>query len=174
MRTLPAGTTLVRVHHARFAPVEFDAPRRLPYGRPVTPTLYAALDADTAIAEALFHDVPEGSDLPRAALRDRRISRLSMPRALRLIAVDDRALLDAPASAYGSTADAAEALHDATPEADGIVWASRRFADQDAIVLFGDRVHFLHHVDGPLALDHGPGLDLAERVAMRAGVGLLF
>ena len=174
MKTLAAGIELVRVHHARFEPVEFDVPRRLPYGRPVIPTLYASLDAAAAIAEALLHDVPDAGNLPRAALRDRRLSRLRTPRELRLIALDDRALVDAPASAYRTTADAAEALHDATPDADGIVWASRRFPAHDAFVLFGDRVGVLHVVDGPLALDHGPGLDLAEDVAMRAGVGLLF
>jgi|1186.fasta_scaffold607325_1 hypothetical protein len=172
MKTLAAGSELVRVHHARFRADEFDTPRRLPFGRPVIPTLYAADDTATAIAEALLHESPE--NVPRAALRDRRLSRLRTPRALRLIALDDRALLDAPASAYRTTADAAEAMHDDTPDADGIAWASRRFGNHDAFVLFGDRVGVLHIVDGPLALDYGPGLELAEEAAMRAGVGLLF
>jgi len=118
-------------------------------------------------------------ELTRSAVRipgtagDRRLSRLRTPRELRLIALDDRALVDAPASDYRTTADAAEALHDTAPDADGIAWASRRFPAHDAFVLFGDRVGVLHVVDGPLALDHGPGLELAEDVAMRAGVGLL-
>jgi hypothetical protein len=174
MKTLPAGSELVRVHHARFEPTRFDAPRRLPFGRPVIPTLYASPDTATAIAEALLHDVPGKGNLPRAALRDRRLSRLRTPRELRLIALEDRTLLDAPASAYGATADAAEAMHDATPDADGIAWVSRRFPAHEALVLFGDRVGVLELVDGPIALDHRPGLDLVEEVAMRAGVGLLF
>ena len=59
--TLPSGTELVRVHHRRFAGDEFSVPRRLPFGPPVVPTLYAARDDATAIAEALFHDVPLGA-----------------------------------------------------------------------------------------------------------------
>jgi RES domain-containing protein len=165
---------LVRVHHARFAPAEFDTPRALPYGRPVIPTLYGAGDDATAIAEALFHDVPDRGNLMRAALRERRLSRLRAPRPLRLIALDDRALLDVPAAAYRTTADAAEALHDGTPEADGLVWRSRRFPAHHAFVLFGDRAGELDVVAGPLTLEHGDGLRLVEEVAMRAGVGLVF
>jgi hypothetical protein len=168
-----AGTELVRVHHRRFAPDEFSAPRRLPFGPPVVPTLYAARDDATAIAEALFHDVPLGGDLPLAALDGRVLTRLRAPRDLQLIELDDRDVIDAPASDYARTAEAAERLHDATPGADGIAWASRRFPTQQALVLFGDRIADLIAVGRPLPLDRGVGLLLVEETAMRADVGLL-
>jgi hypothetical protein len=167
------GTRFTRVHHQRFAPDEFHAPRALPFGPPVVPTLYAASEDDAAIAEALFHDVPAGGNLARAALRGRALSRLRASRGLRLIRLRDHALLDVPASSYAHTAEAALRLHDETPDADGIAWVSRRFPFHLAFVLFGDRIADLITVDRPLALDRGAGLDLVEDVAMRADVGLL-
>jgi hypothetical protein len=168
-----AGTSLVRVHHRRFAPEEFSAPRRLPFGPPVVPTLYAARDDATAIAEALFHDVPLGGDLPRAALDGRVLTRLRATRDLQLVELDDPDLVAAPASDYGRTAEAAERLHDRMPGVDGIAWASRRFPAEQAFVLFGDRIAGLIAVGPSLALDGGPGLRLVEETAMRADVGLL-
>lgn len=170
---IAAGTELVRVHHRRFAPDEFSTPRRLPFGPPVVPTLYAARDDATAIVEALFHDVPLGGDLPRAALGGRVLTRLRATRDLQLIRLVDRALLDAPASDYAHTAEVAERLHDDTPAADGIAWSSRRRPGHDALVLFGDRIVDLIAAGRPLALDRGAGLRLVEEVAMHAGVGLL-
>jgi hypothetical protein len=170
---LTKGTHFVRVHHRRFAADEFVTPRRLPFGPPVVPTLYGARDDATAIVEALFHDVPLGGDVPRAALDGRVLTHLRATRDLQLIALDDRALIEAPARDYARTSEAAERLHDTLPEADGIAWASRRFAAQQVFVLFGDRIADLIAVGRPLPLDHGTGLSRVEEVAMRAGVGLL-
>jgi hypothetical protein len=170
---LSAGTAFVRVHHRRFAGDEFSVPRRLPFGPPVVPTLYAADDDATAIAEALFHDVPPGGDLPRAALDARVLTRLRASRPLQLIELDDRALIDTPAADYARTAEAAERLHADTPGADGIAWSSRRFPAGLAFVLFGDRISDLIVVERAVALDRGDGLRLVEETAMRANVGLL-
>ncbi|MDA0166067.1 RES family NAD+ phosphorylase [Solirubrobacter ginsenosidimutans] len=170
---IAAGTELVRVHHRRFAPDEFSTPRRLPFGPPVIPTLDAARDDATAIAEAQFHDVPPGGDVPRAALEGRVLTRLRATRALQLIMLSDPSLLEAPASDYAHTAEVAKRLHDDAPAADGIAWASRHFPAQRALVLFGDRIADLIALSRPLPLDRGAGLLLAEEVAMRADVGLL-
>jgi RES domain-containing protein len=171
--TLPSGTTFVRVHHRRFAGDEFNVPRRLPFGPPVVGTLYAARDDATAIAEALFHDVPLAGNLPRAALNGRLLTRLRASRDLQLIELPDRALIDTPAADYVRTAKAAELLRADTPDADGITWASRRVPAGQAFVLFGDRIADLIVIGHPLALDHGSGLRLVEETAMRADVGLL-
>jgi RES domain-containing protein len=125
--TLPSGTAFVRVHHRRFAGDEFSVPRRLSFGPPVVPRLYAGRDDATAIAEALFHDVPPRGDLLRAALEGRVLTRLRASRDLQLIEFIDRGLIDTPAAGYARTARAAERLHADTPDADGIVWTSRRF-----------------------------------------------
>ena len=167
----------MRVHHLRFAPVEFDTPRALPLGEPVVPTLYAALDSETALVEALFHDVPLTGTrrLARAALFDRFLSRLVAARDLRLLTIRDRELIEAPASAYRWTEDWAAALHAAAPQADGMVWLGRRLADRPALVLFGDRIDAgeLTATSGPEPLWHGPGLERVERAAMRVDVTLL-
>jgi hypothetical protein len=174
---LPAGSEIVRVHHVRFGPTDFNAPRALPLGDPVVPTLYAARDAHTALVEALFDDVPLIGlrQLPRAVVAERVLSRLACARPLRLITVRDRGLIEAPASGHRSTSDWAQALHDAAPDADGLIWTARRVADRPAIVLFGDRVRFgeLTVTGASLPLWHGAGLELVEDAAMRADIGLL-
>ncbi len=176
--TLPAGSEIVRVHHLRFGPVDFDTPRALPLGEPVVPTLYAALDDDGALVEALFHDVPLAGTrrLARAALFDRFLSRLECERDLRLLTIRDRELIEAPASAYRWTEDWGAALHAAAPQADGMIWLGRRLADRPALVLFGDRVgagELTATTSEPSPLWHGPGLERVERAAMDADVTLL-
>jgi hypothetical protein len=177
LEPLPAGSGVVRVHHRRFGPSEFNAPRALPLGDPVVPTLYAARDEHTALLEALFDDVPlHGTrQLARAALADRVLSRLAPVRELRLITVRDRELIEAPASGHRSTSDWAEALHDAAPDADGLIWMARRGTDRAAMVLFGDRIATgeLTVTSPPMPLWHGPGLELVEDAAMRADIALL-
>jgi hypothetical protein len=177
LEALPAGSSIVRVHHRRFGPTDFNAPRALPLGDPVVPTLYAAADDHTALVESLFDDVPlDGTrQLARAALADRVLSRLAPVRELRLITVRDRELIEASASGYRSTADRAEALHDAARKADGLIWMARRGNDRPAMVLFGDRIAAgeLTVTSPPMALWHGPGLELVEEAAMRAEIALL-
>jgi hypothetical protein len=174
---LPAGGEIVRVHRRRFAPTEFNTPRALPLGNPVVPTLYAARDDQTALLESLFDDVPlDGTrQLARAALAERVLSRLVPARELRLLTLRDRELIEAPASGYRSASDWAEALHDAAPEADGLIWMARRGSDRPAMVLFGDRIAAgeLTMTSPPMPLWRGPGLELAEVAAMRADIALL-
>jgi RES domain len=177
LETLPAGSAIVRVHHRRFGPTDFNTPRALPLGDPVVPTLYAARDDHTALVESLFDDVPlSGSrQLARAAVAERVLSRLETARDLRLITVRDRGLIEAPASGHRSTSDWAQALHDDAPEADGMIWMARRVADRPAMVLFGDRITAdgLHVTSASLPLWHGAGLELVEEAAMRADIALL-
>ena len=177
LEPLAAGSEIVRVHHRRFGPTDFNAPRALPLGDPVVPTLYAARDDHTALVEALFDDVPlHGTrQLARAALAERFLSRLTAVRDLRLITVRERDLIEAPASGYRSTSDWAEALHDAAPDADGLIWMARRGTDRPAMVLFGDRIAAgeLTVTGAPLPLWHGAGLELVEDAAMQAEITLL-
>ena len=177
LEQLAAGSEIVRVHLASFRPTEFDTPRALPLGAPVVPTMYAAADAETALVESVFHDVPlHGTRrLARAALSGRVLSRLAPVRDLRLITVRDRELIEAPASAYPWTAEWGAALHAAAPDADGMVWLGRRLGGRPAMVLFGDRIADgeLTVMSGPAPLWQGPGLELAERAAMRVDIALL-
>ena len=192
LEPLAAGSALVRVHHRRFAACEFNASaaplgRFRPFGDPVVPTLFAARDADAALAETVFHDVPIRGlrQLAGAALRERVLSGLAPRRELALIAlhgyelqrlgITHGELIEAPASAYAWTADWARALHAAAPDADGLTWMARRFTGRPALMLFGDRVSAdeLAVTHDPLALWHGDGLARVELAAQQAGIALL-
>jgi RES domain len=191
LEPLPAGSELVRVHHRRYGATESNASARpaarfRPFGNPV-PTLFAARNADVAVAESVFHDVPIRGprQLARAALAQRVLSRIATRRELRLIGlhgyglqrlgVSHGELIEAPAAAYPWTAEWGRALHAAAPEADGMVWMARRFTGRPALILFGDRIGSdeLTVIEPPLALWHGDGLDLIEQAAQQAGIALL-
>jgi hypothetical protein len=192
LEPLPTGTELVRVHHGGFAPDEFNPNTRSrarfrPFGDPVVPTLYAARDQDTALAESIFHDVPirDVRRLARAALRERVLSRLITARELRLVALHGYGLqqlgvthgepIEAPASAYAWTVTWGDALHAGAPTADGLAWMARRFTGRPALMLFGDRVgeDDVAVASAPIALWQGAGLELVEAAAQRAGIALL-
>jgi hypothetical protein len=192
LERLAAGSELVHVHDRRFGPDEFiplprPAARFRPFGDPVVPTMYAARDDDTALAESIFHDVPNRGTrrLARAALNGRVLSRIAPARALTLVAlhgyglqrigVTHGELIEAPASAYPWTAEWGAALHAAAPEADGLVWMARRFTGRPALILFGDRITHgaLEVVATPTPLWYGAGLEHVEHTAMRADIALL-
>jgi hypothetical protein len=192
IEVLESRSELVRVHHQRFRPAEFNATavpraRFRPFGDPVVPTMFAARDDDTALAESVFHDVPVRGlrQLPQAALDGRVLSRLACARDLRLLAlhgyglqrlgVTHGELIECGPAEYPWTARWGEALHAAAPDADGLVWMARRFTGRSSIMLFGDRVgqDDLEAQAQPLELWRGPGLELALEAAQQAGIGLL-
>ncbi len=192
LEPLAAGSELVRVHDRRFAATEFNplarpSARFRPFGETIVPTMYAARDDDTALAESVFHDVPVrgARRLARAALAGRVLSRIAPTRELRLIAlhgyglkrlgVTHGELIEAPASAYPWTAEWGAALHAAASDADGIVWMARRFTGRPALILFGDRVGGgeLSVTSAPVPLWYGAGLELVEQAAMRSDIALL-
>jgi RES domain len=189
---LAAGTELVRVHHARFGPTEFNATARpparfRPFGDPVVATMFAARDSDTALAESVFHDVPvRGTrQIARAALRERVLSHIAPTRELRLVAlhgyglqrlgITHGELIESGPTAYSWTAVWGQALHAAAPEADGLTWIARRFTGRPSLMLFGDRMTAgeLTVTSQPLELWHGPGLQFVEQAAQQADIALL-
>jgi hypothetical protein len=189
---LAADSELVRVHHRRFAPREFNrtprpGARLRPFGDPVVPTLFAARDADTALAESIFHDVPIRGvrQLARAALNERVLSRIAPRRELTLISlhgyglqrlgVTHGELIESTPTAYPWTAEWGAALHAARPDADGMIWMARRFTGRPALMLFGDRVapDEFAVVTAASGLWLGDGLDWVEAAAQRAGIALL-
>lgn len=48
-------------------------------------------------------------------------------------------LIDTPKSTYPQTAAWAQALHAAHPDADGLIWTSKRADSEKCVVFFGDR-----------------------------------
>lgn len=149
--------------------------------------LYAAEGEDAAISETVFHDLPVGGDAGRPVIPESRLAayglvRLRACRDLRLVELhgfglrrlDLRAenLTDTGPEEYPNTVKWAAALHRAVPEADGLVWMSRQFNAEKALVLFGDRIGDtdLDEVSSPFPLSTGPGRRLVDRAANAAGV----
>jgi len=115
------------------------------------------------------------------------ISELAPTRELTLIAlhgyglqqlgVTHGELIETPAAAYPWTARWAQALHDACPQADGLIWMSRRFTGPRALMLWqgkgrvqaGDLVMKVP----ARPLWEGSGRELALKVAKRAKIAMV-
>jgi hypothetical protein len=150
------------------------------------PVFYAAEGADAAISETVFHDLPvsaaERAVVPESRLAAYGLAHVRARRDLTLIELhghglrrlDVRAenLTDTGPEEYPRTVQWARALHAAVPEADGLVWMSRQFNSERAVVLFGDRIDEtdLEVVVPGIPLRTGPGRAIVDRAANAAGV----
>lgn len=194
LQTLDAGTALVRVHPAArglltFNPTPSEARFRpiLRSGGTVVPTMYAATDVETAIAEGLLRTADAGAGrrrLFRVQLDDLACGEVQLTRALALVRLHGPGLprlglkrgdiIDSDASAYPWTARWAQALHDDDSQPDGLIWTSRQNDSARALILWGDRVGRgdLVSVRVSLRLDREPGLDLVRAACNDAGVEL--
>ena len=134
---------------ARFSPI-FDS------AGAVIPTMYAATEARTAIAEVVLHDMPSPSsghifDATQAMLPSEcnMVSSLKVP-ALKLVALTSFGLqavgLTVPeliggnSNRYPSTRAWARWIHEHMSEAQGLYWMSRRDDENGCVLLFGDRI----------------------------------
>ncbi|EKK4081547.1 RES family NAD+ phosphorylase [Cronobacter dublinensis] len=155
----PAGKRIIRVHSRQFAGDAFNpgignarfSPLQRADGSAIH-TLYGGVEAEVAIMESLFHDVPTGSlgvsfDLRKAA--GLCISTLTPGGALSLAAltptllrrwgVTSAALTASSPLCYPQTRQWAGAIYRANPHLHGISWASRQHGGK-ALMLFGDRL----------------------------------
>jgi len=163
-QTLYTGSEIERFYNTRFRPAEFNpclgdpsrfAPIRAANGKCI-PSLYAAQSRDAAAYETVFRGVPLGSSNRPARLSLRRIhhygyARLRVLRNLTMITlfnvplrghgVTRKQLIESDAAHYTQTTKWAEAFRVEVPEADGLVWTSRRDDRAKAYLLFGDRVN---------------------------------
>jgi hypothetical protein len=173
-RVLAPGTQLFRLHRRtrpvtefvprdRLADPHFGGGRFDPTAEDAYPYLYAAFSSSTALAERLLRDFPftehDARILPRATLRERRLSSLAVTRPVQLVALttapelaavsQDEWLVQAGPDDYGKTRRWAHWLRGKAPWAQGFVWPSKRDVGEEAVILFGDRC---------AAADFGPGL----------------
>lgn len=161
--SLAAGTVLSRVHSKSFTAVQFnptladphwgggrfDATQSDPYG-----FLYAGSDDDCAVCEVLLRDVPldasGGRILPRATVKDRVLSRVTVSADVPLVSLcdgqdlarlgqGDNWLISCPSAEYGATRRWAHAIRSWAPDAQGFIWPSRRDLSKRAVILFEDR-----------------------------------
>lgn len=157
---LAAGTDLTRMHDMRFGGASFNpgygrsrfAPFQDVDGKTV-PTAYAGSTFACATFEYIFHDIDPAASfktVPMSTLAGIGVSLLSLRRPIKLAALFEidlnklgltrGQLIDTPPSTYGDTVDWARAIHGSSSAIDGIVWTSRKFDPDLALILFGDRV----------------------------------
>nr|WP_062342834.1 RES family NAD+ phosphorylase [Herbidospora sakaeratensis] len=159
---VPAGTIVWRLHRRHRDPAAFNdtvAESPLSGGRFSGtpdyryPVLYMAFSEETAMAESLLRSLPfENSRkrvVPRAAVKERRLSALEITQPLTLLRLvsspdlagvcQDEWLVHCDPADYDVTRRWAHWLHGGNPWAQGLVWSSRRNLGEKALVLFGDR-----------------------------------
>jgi hypothetical protein len=151
------------------------------------PVLYGAEGEDAAISETMFHDAPMGHGrafVPAQRLEDTALGWLRARRdlllvellghGLRRLGLRPENLTATEADQYERTVPWAEAVHRAFPDIDGLIWMSRQFNAERALVLFGDRVTAgdLEAVGPAMPLRVGPGREIVDRAANRAGIVL--
>ena len=157
---IKAGTRFHRVHDERFHSCAFNPGKGRPsrfaplfLGGSAIPTQYLATDYECAVHETIFHDVPV--DEPNKTVGIDNIKPLAhslveLKRDISLVPlfapdlakwnVAKADLIDTTAVAYEVTAQWALAIHQSRPDADGLIWTSKRCDPQRALLLFGDRV----------------------------------
>jgi hypothetical protein len=118
-----------------------------------------------------------------AAIADRVLSRLTLSADISLISLCDGSdlarigqgdtwLVSCPAEEYGFTRRWAHALRRWAPQAEGIVWPSRRDLSKRIYVLFEDRFSAALEVEDTLSLDSGAGRDRLLEILQRYWVTL--
>jgi len=173
---IAAGTVLSRVHRTDFGaedfnPVgsdvlfgggRFDSTAEDPYGY-----LYAGETDRAALAETLLRDLPANDRgarfLPKESWRGRRLSRLELTQALRVVSLvsgedlgavgQDTWLTACDPDDYPQTRRWAHWLRRIEPAAAGMLWLSKRQPGSLSVCLFEDRVPpgSLVEAGGPLA-----------------------
>ncbi|MET9403648.1 RES family NAD+ phosphorylase [Kitasatospora sp. NPDC002965] len=176
--TVPAGTELWRVHKSRYAPGEFN-PRLSDLhfdggrfeGTVLDPYhyLYLAHTPVTALAESLLRSLPYGSfgtrEVSYATVHGRSLSCLrarydltlvSLVTGADLAAVRQEPTLLEDERNYAAARRWSSEIRAQAPDAQGLVWDSRRNRGERALVLYRDR--FEHADGGPLEVVPGSGV----------------
>lgn len=180
----PAAEPFPNDRPARFRPLR-DADGK------IVPMLYAAASPEAAIAESILHDVPlrglrvvAFETLVPVALsylvpqRELRLAQLHSS-GLERLRLRNHDLIDTLPSRYPETLPWGQALYDHPEQLDGIVWMSRRYNSERALVLFGssatdrrvDGADFVVDPDkGFATLAFGDGYELVATVCADADV----
>lgn len=191
--TLDSGTLLHRIHDSRFAATEFNPgfgnSRFAPFAIATVPipTAYAATSLECAAFETIFHDLDACSPfkvVPVAQLEGLHYSTFELGRALKLASLysadlmkfglERRQVVDTPPSSYATTRLWSAAVHQSTSVADGLVWVSRRYDQERALIMFGDRVlaEAIIPVSSTRIMDDAKALETLFELAQRAGIDI--
>lgn len=193
---LKISSLVHRVHSERFLPSEFNlsfhgnsrfSPIKSSCGGCV-PVLYAGSSRDCVLMETVFHDVPylpgyKTLDLARLDMKSHTI--LALQHTLQLVdlrsialhklGISRAELIDCEKAHYPRTRAWAQAIYQQCPQAQGLLWTSRRDDSAQAYMLFGDRVpaDALRVASDSLSLRHHlPTWEAVLALAERLGVCL--
>jgi hypothetical protein len=161
VHTLPAGTTLWRIHSRDHQPTDFNTTTADVFGGgrfDSTPDhryafYYAGLAETTALAEKFLRGLPCDDRgyrrLQRKELRGRRISAVPTTKPLFLVGLlngpdlaavgQDSWLISAEGPEYARTRAVGHGIREQAGWAQGFIWPSLRDTSQPALVLFEDR-----------------------------------
>ncbi|MFJ1546092.1 RES family NAD+ phosphorylase [Streptomyces sp. NPDC088246] len=177
--TIPAGTQLWRVHQSKYAPDGFNPKLSDIHfgggrfeGTVLDPYhyLYLADTPVTALAESVLRSLPfahplEMRDIPYVTVHGRSLSCLrtrydltlvSLIKGTDLAAVRQHSTLLEDESNYATARRWSSEIRAQAPDAQGLIWDSRRNRSEHALVLYHDR--FEHGNGGPLEVVPGRGI----------------
>lgn len=160
--SVPAGTTLYRIHSSSFGPTDFNPTvSKNPFGGGRFDSaegdyswLYAGHTVLAAVAETLLRDVPLADfgrprSIPLAQVRGKRLSVVEVKRDLEFVNLSgkgaialgqDSWLTTCDSRNYGETRHWARKIREWCPDAAGFRWRSRVDNDEFSYVVFGDRI----------------------------------
>ena len=191
---LPRGTILHRIHDRQFGSLTFNPglgnSRFAPFSVSGTsiPTAYFATSLDCAIFETLFHEIEP--DAPFKFVRWSAIERLicseiTLETDVQLASlfsadllkwgIARNQLIDTPKSTYRQTRAWSPALHGAPGAPAGMIWTSRKFDEEKALILFGDRipVNALSTARSSAIVSDPALLGAVQQLAKRAGIDII-
>ena len=197
-RPWPAGAEIIRCYDSEYGSTEFNPGPSSARFRPIydggviVPTIYGSNLEDGALSETVFHSVPvrvapgRKKQMEERTLTPKLMTSIVCEHELKLIkltgtglggiGVTHAELIESSSKQYAATAEWAQALYDAVPNAHGMVWRSRQNNDAEAVVIWGTRVerkHLHNHSSNPpLALAHGAGLDRVRDIATQLKIAL--
>lgn len=189
-----AGTLLHRIHDRRFGAIDFNpgkgSSRFAPFeiGGSFVPTAYAATSLECAIFEAIYHDIEPSavfksvlwSDLEKLLYstvevkRDVDLAKLFTADLMKW-GIERNQLIDTPRSTYPQTRLWSSAIHAAGADVDGMIWTSRKYDEERAMMLFGDRVLLgdLSPVSSVDVTGDAGVLQLVYDLGSRAGIDII-
>lgn len=191
--TLDAGTLLHRIHDSRFAATAFNpgfgnsrfAPVKV--ADALVPTAYAATSLECAAFETIFHDLDAGAALkivPLSRLGTLHYSTFELRRPLRLASlysadlmrfgVERQHVIDTPPSTYSITRLWSPAAYQSSLTAQGMIWVSRKYDQERALMLFGDRVtpDAIMPAASARIVDDARTLETLFELGQRAGINI--
>lgn len=191
--TLDSGTVLHRIHDSQFAATAFNPglgnSRFAPFSVADTPvpTAYAATSLECAAFETIFHDLDARAAfkvVPISRLEQLHYSTFEVRRPLKLASLysadlmkfglERQQVIDTPRSSYPTTRLWSPAVHQSDPATDGIIWVSRKYDQERALMLFGDRIlpEAITPISSARIMDDARTLETLFELGQRAGINI--